>query len=130
VVSKAGESGLCKLELSTIKKVAKTKAVCFDKEIPGTTATTPKTILGSSPGEDVFCSSKTKHDRRMAQRTKFLSTRLRELWTQTRKLSWVRASVKMLVLGVIIIIIIINVYDIQRYVSNDQAHGKLLGNKD
>jgi hypothetical protein len=111
--------------------VDKTKAVCFDKEITGTTATTPKTILGSSPGKDVFCSSETKHDRRMVQRTKFFSTRrLQELRTQTRKVSLVRASVKMLVLGIIITIIIINVYDIHRYVSNDQAYGKLLGNKD
>jgi hypothetical protein len=70
----------------------------------------------------------------MVQRTKlFVSARrLHELRLQTRKLSWVRISVKVLGLEIIIIIIIIiiNLYNIRRYVSNDQADGKLLGNKD
>jgi hypothetical protein len=43
------------------KNVANTKVVCFDKEIAGTTATTTKSILRSSTGEDVFCSLEAKH---------------------------------------------------------------------
>jgi hypothetical protein len=46
------------------------------------------------------------------------------------KLPWVRVSEKMLRLGIMILIIIIMSYDIQRYVSNDQAYDKLSGNKD
>jgi hypothetical protein len=67
-----------------------------------------KTALTSSPDEDCFSSSETTHDR-TAQRTKlFVSARrLQELRSQTQKLSWVRASVKMLALEIIIIIIII-----------------------
>jgi hypothetical protein len=82
-------------ELST--NVAKTKVVCCDRGITEIPATTTKTILRSSPGEDVFCRSEAKHDWRMAQRTKlFVSTRrLQEVTLQTRKLSWVRVSVKM-----------------------------------
>jgi hypothetical protein len=48
-----------------------------------------------------------------------------ELRSQTRKLSWVRVSVKMLGLG-----IISSIYDIQLYVSNDQAYDELSGNED
>jgi hypothetical protein len=40
------------------------------------------------------------------------------------KLSWVRVPVKMLGLGIIHFS-----YFIQRYVSNDQTHDKLSGNK-
>jgi hypothetical protein len=53
----------------------------FGEEITGTKVTNPKTVLGSSPGEDVG---------------------FRDNFS----------------------------YDIQRYVSNDQAYGKLSGNKD
>jgi hypothetical protein len=49
--------------------------------------------------------------------------RLQELRSQTRKLSWVGVSVEMLGLGITFS------YDIQRYVSNDQTHGKLSGIK-
>jgi hypothetical protein len=85
-----------------------------------------KTVLGSSLGEYVFCSSKTKHDRRTAQRTElFVSARrLQELKSQTRKLSWVRFLVRMLGLWMMIIFC-----DIQWYVSNDQACGRLSCNK-
>jgi hypothetical protein len=100
-------------------------------------ATTPKRLLGLSPGEDDFCRSETKHDRRMAQIIKMfvLARRLQKLSSQTRKLSWVRVSVKMLGLGVMMvmmmtIIIRIILYVIQRYMSNGQACDKLLGNKD
>jgi hypothetical protein len=33
------------------------------EEITGTKATTPNSVLGSSPGEDIFFSSETWHDR-------------------------------------------------------------------
>jgi hypothetical protein len=90
-----------------------------------------ETVLGSIPGQDGFSISETKDNRRMTQRTKlFVSTRrLQELRSQTRKLSWIRVSVNMLDLGIIIMIISF-FYDIQRYASNDQACGKLSGNKD
>jgi hypothetical protein len=81
-----------------------------------------KTVLGSSPDEDIFCSSETKHDRRTAPRQNlFVSARkLQELRSHTRKLSWVRVSVKVLGLGIPNFSC-----DIQRYVSNDQVYGKL-----
>jgi hypothetical protein len=101
-----------------------TTIVCFGEEITETEATTPKTVLGSGPNEDGFCSSETKHDRRTALRQNlFVSARrLQELRSQTRNLSWVRVPVKKLGLGTIFS------YDIQQYVSNDQAYGKLSGN--
>jgi hypothetical protein len=63
-------------------------------------------------------------ERRQDQRPKlFVSARrLQELRPQSRKLSWIRVRVKILGLG------ILSSYDFQRYVSNDQAYGKLSGN--
>jgi hypothetical protein len=40
-------------KLSTIEKWQKNKIVCFGEEITGTKITNPKTVLGSSLGEDV-----------------------------------------------------------------------------
>jgi hypothetical protein len=39
---------------------------CFDEEIAEAKATTPKAVLGSSPDEDRFCNSETKHYTRTA----------------------------------------------------------------
>jgi hypothetical protein len=62
------------------KNGAKIKIVCFDEEIIGTRVATLKTVLGSSPSEDCFCSLEIKHGRRMVPRPKlFLSkSRLQE----------------------------------------------------
>jgi hypothetical protein len=62
----------------------------------------------------------------MAPRQKLfvLARRLEKRRSQTRNLSWFRVPVKMLGLGIIFS------YDIQRYVSSDQACEKLSGNKD
>jgi hypothetical protein len=85
----------------------KTEVVFFDEEITGTIATTPKSVLGSSTGEDGFCSSETEHNRRTAQRTKvYFGEDITGTTVLTRKVSWVRVSVKILGLGIIIIIII------------------------
>jgi hypothetical protein len=48
-----------------------------------------KTVLGSSPDEDVFYSSETKYDRRMAPRQNFFvsARRIQELKLITRTLS-------------------------------------------
>jgi hypothetical protein len=66
-----------------------------------------KTVLGSSPDEEVLCISKTKHKRRTVPRQNlFVSARrLQELRSQPRKLSLVRVSVKILGLGIIFSII-------------------------
>jgi hypothetical protein len=51
------------------------KVVCFDREITGTKAT-PKMVLILISSENDFCSSETKHDRRMAlSRKLFFSAR-------------------------------------------------------
>jgi hypothetical protein len=62
-----------------------------------------RTVLGSSPDE-VLCSSKTKYKRRAAPMQNFFAPEriLQELRTETRKLSWVRDSVKILSLGITI----------------------------
>jgi hypothetical protein len=59
-------------------------------------------VLGSSPDEEVLCSSKTKPKRRTTPRQNlFVSERrLQELKSQTRNLSWVRVSMKILGLGI------------------------------
>jgi hypothetical protein len=84
-----------------------------------------KTVLGSIIGEDSFSSSETKQDR-MVQRTKLflLVRKLQELRSQTQTLGLslsedvgFRNNNN-------------NFYDIQQYVSNDQAYGKLSDNKD
>jgi hypothetical protein len=48
----------------------------------------PENVLGSSPGEDGFCSSVTKHDRKMAPRTTLLvsAERVHEQKPQPRKI--------------------------------------------
>jgi hypothetical protein len=62
----------------------------------------------------------------MARKQKlFVSARrLQEHMSHNQNPSWFRVLVKMLSSGVIFS------YDIQQYVSNDQAYGKLSGNKD
>jgi hypothetical protein len=66
---------------------------------------TGKSVLSSSPGEDGFSSSETKHDRMTQRKKLFVSARrLQEPRSQTRKLSCVRVSVRM-GLGIMIIII-------------------------
>jgi hypothetical protein len=50
------------------KNGVKTKVFSFDGKITGTKATTPKTVMDSSPGKFGFFSSETKHDRRTAPR--------------------------------------------------------------
>jgi hypothetical protein len=61
-----------------------------------------KSVLGSGPGEDVFCSSVTKHDRREPRTKLFVSAgRLQEQRLQTQKLFVVRVPVKTS-LGIII----------------------------
>jgi hypothetical protein len=97
----------------------------LNEEITGQRPFPLKPVLGSSPGEDDFCSCATKQGRRTEPRTKlFVSVgRLQEQMLKIRKLSWVRFPVK-IVLGIIIF------YDIQRYVSNDEAYDKLSDNKD
>jgi hypothetical protein len=86
----------------------KTKVLCFEEETIDTNAITPKNVLGSSPDEEILCSSKTKHKIRTAPRQNlFLSERrLQELSSQARKLSWVRVSMKILGLGIIFSIIL------------------------
>jgi hypothetical protein len=51
-------------KLSTIEERRQDQVVCFGEGNTGTKATTPKRVLGSSPDEDGFCSSKSKQDRR------------------------------------------------------------------
>jgi hypothetical protein len=89
------------------KNGARTKVVCFEEEIIETNATTPKSVLGSSPDKEVLCSCKTKHRRRTVPKQNVFvwERRLQELRSQTRKLSWVRVSVKILSLGIIFSII-------------------------
>jgi hypothetical protein len=41
----------------------------LDEDVTGINTIAPRTVLGSSPDEDVFCNSETKHDK-MAQRSK------------------------------------------------------------
>jgi hypothetical protein len=62
-------------------------------------------VLSSSPGDGGSCNSETKHDRSTAPRPKLivLKRRLQELRSLTQKLFWVRVSVKMMFLGLIII---------------------------
>jgi hypothetical protein len=78
--------------------------------IKGTKVINPKTVLGSSPDEDGFSSSETKHDRRTAPRQNLflLARRLQKLKSRSREMSWVRVSVKMLGLGIIIFSMIFN----------------------
>jgi hypothetical protein len=80
------------------------------------------------PGDDVSCSSVTKHDRKKGPGTKivFVSAgRLQDRKLQTRKLSWIRVPVKMFGLG-----IIIYSCDIQRQLSNYQACDTLSDSED
>jgi hypothetical protein len=82
-----------------------------------------KTVLSSSLGEGGSCRSETEHDRRTAPRPKlFVSARrLQELRSQTRKLSWVRVSVKMLGFGIIFSVIFNDTY-------RSEAFDKVSGN--
>jgi hypothetical protein len=86
--------------LSTTERCQR-KIRSFRRGAIATNATTPKSVLGSSPDE-VLCSSKTKHKRRTVLRQNlFVSERrLQELRVQARKLSWVRVSVNILGLGI------------------------------
>jgi hypothetical protein len=58
---------------------------CVEEGISAIKALTKKAALGSSPGEDGFCSSEIKHGKRKG--TNFA----------TRKVSWVQAQLKVLV---------------------------------
>jgi hypothetical protein len=73
-------------KLSTIEESREDES-CFEEEIAETKARTPKTVLRSIPGEDNFCCSEIRHDRRAAPRTKlFVSKRrLQEQRSQPRK---------------------------------------------
>jgi hypothetical protein len=97
------EDCFCSSDTKHDKKSAKIRVVCFEEEIIETYGTKPKTVLGSSPDEEVLCSSKTKHNRKTAPRQNFFDSekRLQELRSQTRKLYWVRLSVK--ILGLVLI---------------------------
>jgi hypothetical protein len=67
------------------------KVVCFEEKMTETKVTTPKNCLGSITGEDSFCSSETKHDRRPAPRREDYRTKV-----TNPKLSRVRGSVNIL----------------------------------
>jgi hypothetical protein len=88
-------------KLSVIQERRQDQSCCFSAKIAGTKARTLKTVLGSSPDEDGFCSLETKHKRRtMRRQNLFVSARrLQELRSQTRKLSWVRVQMKMVSAG-------------------------------
>jgi hypothetical protein len=85
-------------KLNTIEERRQVQSCLFRRRYYGNKGhNTEKTGMGSSPDEDVFCNSETKHNRRMAPRQNlFFSTRrLRELRSQTRELSCVLVPVKM-----------------------------------
>jgi hypothetical protein len=108
--SKPGEGGFCILETKHDRRTSpRPKLFVSTWRLQEQQPQPRKTVLCSSPGEDVFCSSETKHDKITAQRTKLfiLERRLQELKSETQKMSWVRVSVKMLGLGIIIIIIFV-----------------------
>jgi hypothetical protein len=55
-----------------------------------------KSVLGSSPGKDGFCSSEAKHDRRTAPRLKlFQRGDFMNQGHNSEKLSWVRVPARM-----------------------------------
>jgi hypothetical protein len=51
-------------KLSTIEEWCQDQTCLFQKEITEAKTTTMKIVLGSTPDEDGFCSSETKHDRK------------------------------------------------------------------
>jgi hypothetical protein len=69
----------------------KTRIVCFGKDITETRATTPKTVLGSIPDEDVFSTLETNDGRRTKIRSAlFVSARtLQEQRPQPQNVFWV-----------------------------------------
>jgi hypothetical protein len=59
-------------KLITIEERRPTKVVCFNEEITGQRPYPRKSVLGSNPDEDVFCSSVSKHNRRTGPRADLL----------------------------------------------------------
>jgi hypothetical protein len=111
-------------KLSTIEERRQDQSRLFQRE-QGKGHDLGESVLGSSPGEDFSVARylSTIYVRRERRRKLFVSAgRLQE---QRRELSWILVLVKMLGFGTII-----SSYDIQRYISNDQAYEKLLGSKD
>jgi hypothetical protein len=97
----------------------------FGEEITGTTVTTPKTVLSSSPDENSFSSSETKHNR-TAQGTIYF---FGEEVTETKVTNPNNALGSRLGEDVGFREDDDNfLHDIQRYVPNNQAYGKLSGN--
>jgi hypothetical protein len=95
---KPSDSGFCILETKHDRRtLPRSKLFAWTRRLQEQWPQHWKTILGSSPGEDSFCNLETKHDRTV-KRTKLFATtrRLQKLRSQTRKLSWVHVSMKML----------------------------------
>jgi hypothetical protein len=64
-------------KLRMIQEQRQDQSSFFEQEITETKAETPKTVLGLNSGEDCFCSSETKQDRRTAPRPKLLASERR-----------------------------------------------------
>jgi hypothetical protein len=108
-----------------IEERRQSKILCFSEEITGAKATTPKTVLGSSPDKDGSSSSETKHERRMVQRKKIVCFGVEITGTRVKNhktvLGWSLGEDWFGDNNLF--------HDIQLCVSNDQAYDNVLSKK-